>query len=60
MDIQNAKSYPDLKPPSHIVNWVKHHMVGYSGVVNVQYRGKYIIEAGLRLARGGAYIQSTK
>lgn len=50
---------PDLKPPPHIVNWVKHHMVGYSGVVNVQYRGKYIIEAGLRLARGGAYIQST-
>jgi len=27
-------------------------------VVNMQYRGEYIIEAGLRLARGGAYVQS--
>lgn len=50
---------PNNEPPKHITEWVKHYMVGYSGVVNVQYRGDFIIEAGLRLARGGAYIQST-
>ena len=51
---------PDNQPPSHITDWVKQYMVGYSGVVNVQYRDDSIIEVGLRLARGGAYIQSTK
>jgi hypothetical protein len=50
---------PNNEPPKHITEWVKHYMVGYSGVVNIQYRGDSIIEAGLRLARGGAYIQST-
>jgi hypothetical protein len=35
-------------------------MSGYNGVLNAQYRGNYIIEIGLRLARGGAYIVSTE
>ncbi len=50
---------PNNDEPKHITEWVKKYMVGYSGVVNIQYRGKYIIEGGLRLARGGAYLQST-
>jgi hypothetical protein len=50
---------PENQPPSHITDWVNTHLTGYTGVVNVQYRGEGIIEVGLRLARGGAYIQST-
>jgi hypothetical protein len=49
----------DNKPPAKVSNWVKSHMNGFTGVVNVQYRGDKIIEVGLRLARGGAYIKST-
>lgn len=50
---------PDNQPPQNITDWVNTYLIGYSGVVNVQYRDNKIIEAGLRLARGGAYIQST-
>jgi hypothetical protein len=50
---------PDNKPPDVIVEWVSKHAVGYSGPLNVQYRDKYIIEVGMRFARGGMYIQST-
>lgn len=50
---------PDNNPPNNIDEWVTSNLVGYSGAVNVQYRDNYIIEVGLRLARGGAYIQST-
>ena len=50
---------PKSKPPLVIDNWVKENMKGYSGACNVQYRGEKIIEVGLRLARGGAYIYST-
>ena len=50
---------PNNKPPKHITKWVESNLVGYTGAVNIQYRGDYIIEGGLRLARGGAYIQST-
>jgi type IV secretory pathway VirB6-like protein len=46
--------------PQNIVEWVKDHMRGFTGVVNVQYRKDKIIEVGLRLARGGAYIVSAK
>jgi hypothetical protein len=49
----------DSKPPEVIVQWVNKHAVGYSGPLNVQYRDKYIIEVGMRFARGGMYIQST-
>ena len=35
-------------------------MYDFSGICNVQYRGDKIIEVGLRLARGGAYIYSTQ
>jgi len=51
---------PDTKPPSNISEWVKHHMTDYTGVVNIQYRDAKIIEVSLRLARGGAYLLSTK
>jgi len=50
---------PDNKPPEEIVDWVKRHMVNYSGPCNVQYRSNKIIEVGLRFARGGMYIEST-
>jgi hypothetical protein len=50
----------DSKPIPKITDWVNLHMGGYTGAVNVQYRDDKIIEVGLRLARGGAYILSTK
>lgn len=50
---------PDNKPPNNIIDWVNRHMNGYTGMLNIQYRGTHIIEVGLRLARGGAYILST-
>jgi hypothetical protein len=50
----------DNKPISKITDWVNRHMAGFTGAVNVQYRDDKIIEVGLRLARGGAYILSTK
>lgn len=51
---------PDSNPPSIITEWVKHHMKEFTGIVNVQYRDTKIIEVGLRLARGGAYLVSTE
>lgn len=51
---------PENKPPEHIVEWVDNNMCNFTGIVNVQYRGNKIIEVGLRLARGGAYILSTE
>jgi hypothetical protein len=48
------------EPPQNITEWVKDHMRGFTGVVNVQYRKDKIIEVSLRLARGGAYIVSAK
>ena len=51
---------PDNKPLPIITEWVQLHLNGFTGAVNVQYRGDKIIEVGLRLARGGAYILSTK
>jgi hypothetical protein len=35
-------------------------MTDFTGIVNVQYRDTKIIEVGLRLARGGAYLVSTE
>ena len=46
-------------PPNEITNWVNENMKNFTGPCNVQYRGTKIIEVGLRLARGGAYIYST-
>ena len=46
--------------PKMVYDWVEKHMRGYTGALNVQYRGYRIIEVGLRLARGGSYIQSTQ
>ena len=50
---------PESTPPTNITEWVNKHMKNFTGIVNVQYRNKKIIEVGLRLARGGAYIIST-
>ncbi len=51
---------PKNKPIPLINDWVNTHLSGFTGAVNVQYRSDKIIEVGLRLARGGAYITSTK
>lgn len=51
---------PVSKPPSNITEWVTLHLQNYTGIVNVQYRDAKIIEVGLRLARGGAYLLSTE
>jgi hypothetical protein len=50
----------DSMPPDIITDWVNQNMSDFTGVVNVQYRDDKIIEVGLRLARGGAYIISTE
>lgn len=50
---------PNNKGNKSVENWISTYMQSYSGAVNVQYRNDVIIEVGLRLARGGAYIQST-
>ena len=51
---------PELKPPERVVKWVNDNLNGFTGVCNVQFRGDKIIEVGLRLARGGAYIYCTE
>lgn len=51
---------PDNQPIPKITDWVKRNLPDFTGAVNVQYRDDKIIEVGLRLARGGAYILSTK
>ncbi len=51
---------PDNKPIPKITDWVNRNLSDFTGAVNVQYRDDKIIEVGLRLARGGAYILSTK
>jgi hypothetical protein len=51
---------PDSQPPSNVTEWVNQHMTDFTGIVNVQYRDNKIIEVGLRLARGGAYLLSTE
>tara|TARA_Y100000816_G_C26090068_1_gene575919 strand:- start:1003 stop:2136 length:1134 start_codon:yes stop_codon:yes gene_type:complete len=51
---------PENQPPEEMIKWINNHMKGYTGICNVQYRGKIIIEVGLRCARGGAYILNTK
>jgi len=50
---------PASVPPQKIIDWTEKHMRNFTGVVNVQYRSDKIIEVGLRLARGGAYVIST-
>lgn len=47
-------------PPPNVTEWVTQHLIDFTGVVNVQYRDAKIIEVGLRLARGGAYVVSTE
>ena len=51
---------PNNQPIPKISEWVNLHLPDFTGAVNVQYRDDKIIEVGLRLARGGAYILSTK
>ena len=49
----------DNKPPEKIKSWVINNLKGFTGIVNVQYRGNKIIEVGLRLGKTGAYVKST-
>ena len=51
---------PESEPPAIITEWVKQHLNEHTGIVNVQSRDNKIIEVGLRLARGGAYLLSTE
>jgi hypothetical protein len=51
---------PESEPPAIITEWVNQHLNEHTGIVNVQYRDSKIIEVGLRLARGGAYLVSTE
>ena len=51
---------PKNKPLVKITDWVNNNLNGFTGAVNLQYRSDKIIEVSLRLARGGAYILSTK
>jgi hypothetical protein len=50
---------PDNKPPPVAASWVEANLAGFTGIVNVQYRGDKIIEVGLRPARTGAYFAAT-
>jgi len=49
---------PTTPTPQGIIDWVKKHMVGYTGPFNVQYRDETIIEVGMRFARTGMYLES--
>ena len=51
---------PETQPPESVIAWAKQHMVGFTGPLNVQYRADKIIEVGLRFARSGIYLESTK
>jgi hypothetical protein len=51
---------PESQPPHNITEWVNQHLSEHNGIVNMQYRDDKIIEVGLRLARGGAYLVSTE
>ena len=51
---------PANEPPANVTEWVTQHLNEHTGIVNVQYRDSKIIEVGLRLARGGAYLLSTE
>jgi len=51
---------PESEPPAIITEWVNQHLSEHTGIVNVQSRDNKIIEVGLRLARGGAYLVSTE
>jgi len=46
-------------PPTPILEWIQKYMVGYTGPLNIQYRGHSIIEVSLRFARSGIYLEST-
>jgi len=48
------------KPSPKIISWVNTYLKSFTGVVNIQSRGNIVIEVGLRFARGGTYIISTK
>ena len=41
------------------VLWATNHLHGYTGFVNLQYRGQKIFEAALRPARTGMYLRMT-
>ena len=51
---------PASTPAPNVTEWIKTHIKDHTGVINVQCRDNKIIEAGLRFARGGAYLVSTE
>ena len=50
---------PHTECPPAIRDWLREHIRGHTGFVNIQYRAGKIIEVSLRPARGGAYIIAT-
>jgi len=51
---------PETQCPEAIVSWVKQHMGGFTGPLNLQYRADKIIEVGMRFARSGIYLETTE
>lgn len=54
-----TKISPSNQCPYKVKEWLKKHTKGYSGIINLQYRGDIIIECGLRFDFGGNFIQFT-
>ncbi len=50
---------PRNRAPAAVVDWVNNNLQGFTGIVNTQYRGDKVFEAGLRPARTGAYFAAT-
>lgn len=48
------------KTPDRVRKWLYKHLSGFTGIVNLQYIGDTIIEAGLRPDAGGRFIQWTE
>lgn len=46
--------------PNKVRNWIHKYLNDYTGIVNLQYIGDTIIEAGLRPDAGGRFIQWTE
>jgi hypothetical protein len=48
------------KTPVRVRNWLHKHLSTFTGIVNLQYIGNTIIEAGLRPDAGGRFLQWTQ
>jgi hypothetical protein len=54
-----TKLSPHNNCPQRVRSWLLSNLGNYRGIVNLQYRGDYIIECGLRFDSGGNFIQFT-